>query len=292
MALQPFRIPINLLKLLGIWQDGSGSTLYKLFGFFLHIYMLEHGTICQTVFSVSRLLEGDIIEFAESLSFVLTAYLTLCKSLIFMASIKSVIQLMSDLEQLLKSSDFERGQKRPHVKIYESSVLRISNLTYAFHLALCNLSILMAIVFIEKRRLPFKTWYYFDHLKSDLVHGILLAIEYLMSHYVFIVNTSLDYFPVIFMCYILAILKELKERIARMHESMKSSEVDLKKCVDLHVKVEEFCAKISQTYAMQLFFQGFFSSLIICTSTFLLTRVRNYHFVIKIIYYYKLDRFQ
>lgn len=279
MALKPFKVPMKLLQLLGIWQDGSGSTFYKLFGFFLHFYNLEHGSFVQTYLTVSALTSGNIVEFTETLSIVLTCYVTICKTLIFITSLKSIIQLMHDLEQLLKFSDFDRAKKRHHVNFYESSVIKISNLTYGFHLAICSLSLIMAIVFIEDRRLPFKTWFYFDHLKSDAVHAFLLGAEYVVSLYIILVNTSLDYFPVIFMCYVLAILKELKERVAELRENMKSTDVDLKKCVNLHVRVEEFCHKISHNYAMHFMVQGFFSSLILCSSTFLLSRVSDNFFI-------------
>jgi hypothetical protein len=130
---------------------------------------------------------------------------------------------------------------------------------------------------MNERRLPFKTWFYMDYKKDFFAYIYLVSMEYLISLYTILINGSLDVFPVIFMCYVIAMLKELNEKIQRLKENMKRDEVDLKRCVELHVKIKDFCEEISETYALHFLVQGFFSALILCSSTFLLTKVNFYN---------------
>lgn len=282
MVLRPFIIPIKFLQFLGIWQDEKASKAYKIYGILIHLYVLEHGTVCQTIHSYKMIKIGDILEFIETLSILLTCYVTIFKSIIFIKDLSKIKNLMSELDKLLKVSDFFHSKHRKHVSYNESTIIKVSNLKYTFHFAICNMSLILAVISINERRLPFKTWFYFDYKNHDGAYAFLIFIEYVMSVFTILANTSLDVFPVIFMCYVHAILKELKDRMGEIREVMKSSEVDLRKCVNLHVRILKFCDKISHVYALHLLVQTFFSSLILCSSTFLITKV-NYRLEITLI---------
>lgn len=273
MTLRPFLVPIKILQLLGIWQEGNSSTSYRIYGLILHLYVLEHGSFNQTVHEINLLKSGEITEFMETLSIALTCYVTIFKSLIFMKNLKNIKNLMNELDEFLKFSDFYNGHTRPHVIFYEKQIIKISNLKYTFHTAVCNLSLIIAIINVKERRLPFKTWFYFDYKNNVGVYTFLIIVEYFLSVYTVLINTSLDIFPVIFLCYALSILKELSHKISVMSENVRKSEVDIRKCIDLHVKIKEFCEKISENYAAHFMIQVFFSSLILCSSAYLLTRV-------------------
>lgn len=273
MILRPFLLPIKILYYLGIWQDENSSKLYKFYGAFLFFYLQVHGSINQSVFVVKHLMSGDFHEAFETLSILLTCSVTITKSLIFVMSISKIQKLMKSLRKLLKFSNFLEVKKRHQVESYEASIIKISNLNYTFHFAVCNLSMMIAIVFINERRLPFKTWFYMDYKNDIFVYIYLVSNEYFISVYTILINGSLDVFPVIFMCYVNAMLKELNEKINLLKENMLKNEVDLRKCVGLHVKIKDFCGVISETYALHFLIQGFFSALILCSSTFLLSKV-------------------
>lgn len=277
MAFRPFKTPIKLLQILGFWQDKNSSVQYKIYGLILHFYILEHGSFNQTVHAINLIKKGEIVEFAETLSIAFTCYVTLFKTLIFFRDFRKIKNLMKELENLMKFSEFSHNNKnnnRQHVNFYENQIIKISNLKYTFHLTVCNMSLIVALNFYKERRLPFKTWFYFDYENNDGAYIFLIIAEYVMSIYTILVNTSLDVIPVIFICYTLAILKELRDRISGISENMHKSEVDLKKCVNLHVRIKKFCDKISKVYATHFMVQVFMSSLILCSSMFLITKVK------------------
>lgn len=221
------------------------------------------------VFVVLKLQSKEFVESFETLSILLTCIVTMLKALLFVWSLKKIQELMNRLKDLLKFSNFKNLLKRPHVDSYETSIIKLTNLNYTFHFAVCNLSLMIAIIFIKDRRLPFKTWFYMDYKDDDLIFLYLVIIEYLISLYTVLINGSLDVFPVIFMCYVIAILKELNEKVSQLKESSQ----ELKKCIEIDVKIKEFCEELSSVYGMHFLIQGFCSALILCSSTFLLSKV-------------------
>jgi hypothetical protein len=286
--MDPFAIPTKMLKLLGMWQEESSPRWYRIYGALMHLYILEHSCFCQTVYAIMMIQHRDYKEFIETLSILLSCYLTIFKSLIFVKSVKSIQKLTMKLRDLLKFSDFN-SKPRPRVEFYSTVITRISNFMYAFHFFICTLSILLPLIG-KNKRLPFKTWVYFDYEKSDFSFMAIMVMESFISLLTTVINNSLDVYPVIFMCYAIAMLKELSihfrevkcddnkmkipMKIRRTNVNKPQTKIiDLKTCVDLHVKLKDFCADISSTYALHFMVQGFFSTLLLCSSTFHLTKV-------------------
>lgn len=111
MILNPFLLPIKILCRLGIWQDKNSSKLYKVLGVTLIIYLQVHGCFVQSVFAATKLQSNEFQELFETLSVLFTCYVTITKSLIFIASILKVLKLMKSLTKLLKFSNFMRGHQ-------------------------------------------------------------------------------------------------------------------------------------------------------------------------------------
>lgn len=287
MDFKPFKIPSMILKIFGLFQDDTSPQWYKIYGRLFHLCTLEHASFCVAVYAVQAILSANYMEFIETLSILLTCILTIIKSLIFMKSVKNVKKLMLNLKELMKFSAFDQ-KSRPHVKSYEVAITRISNLNFAFHFVICTLSAVMPLM-SDRTKLPFKSWIYFDYESSGYLFMMAIFISYGMSIFTVLINGSLDVFPVIFMCYLMAILKELSERfrkvkcdsgkftkipkINKWNEEIITKEIDLKTCVELHVKIKDFCVEISNNYALHFMVQSLFSTLILCSSTFHLTKV-------------------
>lgn len=269
MIFRPFFLPTKILYLLGIWQDEKSSILYRLYGIVLFSYLLIQGSANQMIFVALKLESKEFVESFETLSILLTCFVTMFKALFFIWNLKKIQDLMKRLRNLLEFSNFKNSLTRPHVESHETSIIKLTNINYTIHFAICNLSVMIAIIFLKDRRLPFKTWFYLDYKKDFLSFLYLVLVEYLISIYTVLINGSFDFFPAIFMCYLIAILKELNDKIRKLRENSQ----DLKKCVRLHVKIKEFCEEFSKIYAMHFLIQGFFSALILCSSTFLLSKV-------------------
>lgn len=298
-----------VLKMVGIWQDGTGKILYKIYGLILHLYFIEQGLILTTIIIVIYVKEGNMIEFTQSLSTSLTLYNTAMKSIIFVVTINRIKNLMENLKELLEFSDF-KSTRRPLVIKYEATVMKITKYNAYFHFAICTLSMIMAVTSSD-RRLPFKTYSYFDYKNDDNAYMFMNCAIYFMSLYVTGINGMLDVYPVIFMCYIIAFIEELggylaavefREKLRKRNEFSYSTAieklyiyagkfqkyqvdsfrkrdpntmVDLETCVNFHVRIKQFCDKVSKSYALHFMAQGLFSSLILCSTIFHLTKVSS-----------------
>ena len=271
MVLRPFLLPIKILRYFGIWQEKNSSKLFKFYGVILFLYLLVHGSFLQSVFVVEKLRSNEMKESFETLSILLTCFVTMSKTLIFFGSAHKVRKLMKNLNKLLKFSEFSK--ERPHIVSYENSIIRFFSLNFTFHFTVCNMSLLIAVVFFKEKRLPFKSYVYFDYENDLWAYFYTVCLEYSVALYVIFVNGSFDAFPIVFMCYVIAILKELNEKIQHLRENMNTHQIDLRKCVNLHVELKKFCEEISDTYSLQFIVQFFFSALLLCSSTFLLTKV-------------------
>lgn len=292
MDLIPFKFPITFLKTVGVWQDNKASIYYKIYGILMHLYFLEHGIVLATTLVVQLFLEGNMIEFTEVFSKSLSIYLSVIKSLIFIVNIERIKNLMDKLSYLLKFSDFTK-KNRPYITLYETKITKLTKYNYTFHFIICTLSVMMAILSSD-RRLPFKTWTYMDYKNDESAYMFMNCAIYIMSLYTTGVNTMMDFYPIIFMCYIIGMLDELGDYLnkAKFHEdhsinfekitsnlkkpklNLHKDFVDLRKCISYHIKIKEFCNELSSNYALHFMAQGFFSSLILCSTSFHLTKVR------------------
>ncbi|KAG5673143.1 hypothetical protein PVAND_003214 [Polypedilum vanderplanki] len=318
MDLTPFNLPKKILKILGMWQEKNSPFWYKIYGLFLHLYILEHSCFCQTIYAVITVQEKNYKDFIDTFSILLTCYLTIFKTLIFIKNLQKIKKLTKKLESLLKFSNFN-SEPRPNVKFYSTRIRKITNSTYGFHTAIITLSFLMPLIG-HNRKLPFKTWAYFDYEKTELSFMTIMIMEFTTSAFTVAINSSLDVYPVIFMCYTIAMLKELSEHFKKVKNSCEKikengnseyksksfgnsiknlenssiklknvnnllkyqkiqnsktepKEIDLKICVDLHRKLKDFCYEISSNYALHFMVQIFFSTLLLCSSVFHLTKL-------------------
>jgi len=308
MDLSPFYFPMTFLKTAGIWQDKSVRLIYKLYGLIMHFFCLEQSIILLTILLVHLVIDQDMIEFTEVFSKSLSIYLTAIKSYIFIINIERIKSLMRKLSKLLEFSNYG-SKERPLIIHYETKISKLTKYNYIFHYIICTLSVIMAILSSD-RRLPFKTWSYVDYKKSDGAYMFMNCGVYIISLYTTGVNSMLDFYPIIFMCYIIGMLEELGNylKIVKFQEYVKNHQkysnyskrieefsifnkitsiqkkvddtkcqkgvVDLRTCISYHIKIKKFCNEVSGNYALHFMVQGFFSSLILCSTIFHLTKVR------------------
>ncbi|CAG9809467.1 unnamed protein product [Chironomus riparius] len=307
MDLFPFNFPMTFLKTAGIWQDRNVTLIYKLYGLVMHLFFLDQSIVLLTILLGHLVIDQDMIEFTEVFSKSLSIYLTTIKSFIFIINIEKIKSLMQKLSKLLKFSNYG-NKERPLIIHYETKISKLTRYNYNFHFVICTLSVIMAILSSD-RRLPFKTWAYVDYKNSDGAYMFMNCGVYLISLYTTGINSMLDFYPLIFMCYIIGMLEELgsylkvvkfQEHVRNNHKysnfSKKIEEfsifdkilsnpkkyeeskinkgtVDLRTCISYHIKIKDFCNDVSGNYALHFMVQGFFSSLILCSTIFHLTKI-------------------
>jgi hypothetical protein len=113
------------------------------------------------------------------------------------------------------------------------------------------------------------------------------------------VNLSLDCLPVIFMSYIVALLRELSRRLEKIgtekEENIdlsskqipkKTSSKDMEKhhlkelivCVGMHLKIKKITTDMEKIFSITILVQGLMSSVIFCMTVYLLSKVSCFSF--------------
>lgn len=95
------------------------------------------------------------------------------------------------------------------------------------------------------------------------------------------IDITLTCLPVIFMGYAVALLEELSKRLTKIGELVKTHEgiednawlTELVECVNLHLKIKEFTRNIEKHFSTIILVQGLMSSIIFCTSIYILSTV-------------------
>jgi hypothetical protein len=107
---------------------------------------------------------------------------------------------------------------------------------------------------------------------------------------------ALGILPAIFMSFAVGLLNELAARLSEIGKIDAGTEFDgpgnmnkylreriknyktrkeLVKCIEIHQKIKEFVKEIKESFAVAIFIQGLMSSVILCSTVFVITIVRN-----------------
>lgn len=269
-----FKLPLFFLKKLGMWQQRDAHWKYRVYGAVLHFMTVELFAIFHTGYMIDMLVKGSILRFSDALTILFTFYSLIIKSCWFTMKIKNFQKLIQTLKDLLELSSFGRvGKRRPKLEAKIVKVTRVSNSFYVLGYFMCTSAALMPIL-SNKKGLSYETSFLWDHRKSDTAFYSLAIYEYFISLYGTFVSSSLDMFLVVIMEFASAIIDEISLEIDSIDGDDEKALKNLEKCMECHIKTKLFVKDISENVSFFFFLQSFMSTVILCTSSFLLTSVR------------------
>lgn len=275
--LVPFRIPHFFLKVLGLWPSKKSSQFYSLFGFGLLVFFMGIFTFSHTIYLIQSLKVGTILEISNILNILLTVYGVILKAFWFIVKRQKVKEMIDTLKKLVELTDFEPGRKQITLEKHSTKMLKVIKFYYGSAFLAVTVAILVAVINYKRKLLPYETWITFDYQNNDGAYWILLVHGTLLAVYGSIINYSVDLIPIIFINYIAALLEELSDEISTLVESIENtaekSLTKLKQCIDCHIKIKTFADEISNHLTFPFFLQTIFSTVILCTSAFMLTMV-------------------
>lgn len=269
-----FAIPFFFLRRLGMWQKKSSSWLYRFYGLLLHLAVMEQSSSRHTVFLYKTFMTGSVKDFSEVLNILFSMYGNIVKSVWFFLNLGKVSEMLKELARLLEFTSFGRSGQRPQLEAQIKGVLKVSKLYYASALSAILLTGISVLVRFKDRRLPFNTWLPYDYKLTDEIFWFTAIFQIVFALIGCAINFSFDIIPVVFIRLTSALLDELLMEIA----SIKNEDglEKLQQCIECHIRIKKFIKDISRHLSFPFLLQTFCSTVILCTSAFLLTTVRKF----------------
>lgn len=270
-----FKIPLILLKTLGIWQQRTSSRCYRLYGILLHLVFVEFFLFSHTVHAIGMFMNGSIKHLSAALTILFTWFSMTFKSYWIMTKITKLEEMMVNLKLLLEMSSFGTDGARPKLKAKIIRVTQISKMFYVSAFFVCSMAVVQSIICYKERNLLNETWFFVDHKQDAWIYWTLEIYQCLMSFYGVCLGVSFDIIPVIFMRFGSALLDEVSMEISSKSKCEREEEMlkNLEKCMECHIKTKSFIEDISKHLSFFFLLQALLSTVVLCTSAFLLTIV-------------------
>jgi hypothetical protein len=243
----------------------------------------------------------SVEEFSISIGMTPMFVVLMFKSTNFLANKARIQKLCKSLTSLIKEESWVEKQNGEKLKQRTNQIGIVVKILLTFSVygaSMCSL-----VAFFD-HELPLKMWFPYDSQSNEFLFW--LTVFYQVSGGIFMTPIAifLDVAPVVFMSYLAGIMEELCERIGRICEfkrSRRSSESiamkletikrlqnmenyeEFVKCVKIHQKLLEISTNMNEIFGKDIWFQGFVSIFVLCTTSFSLTIVsRNPFFVLKL----------
>ncbi|CRK86981.1 CLUMA_CG000794, isoform A [Clunio marinus] len=267
----PFSIPKRVLKAFGTWIEEGSTVATYIKGIVMHLFFIELYTFLQLVFLFTF---KDFEDFTLLMTLLPTYIGLFFKTSNFAFKMKQIKRLMAIIEDL--STYCKETEK---LKKYLEKVDKISKLYMT--LAFCGC---LTGAFLTIYELPYKMWFPYD-INNRFNYWISAIYQIIDSNICAQVTICIDLIPIIFMCYVVAFLdilcdrlqalKKEKIKITEFEDFLVPSNEELSKCIEFGIKIGKCVELIEETFSTIFFAQGFFSTLILCTISFSLSLITD-----------------
>ena len=265
-------------------MDTSSSKAYLVYGALMHFLIIDSAFLSQFAF----------LFFFETLD-ELTQLLMLLPNLavIMVKSLKLILKV-SRLQELIAMTEvvMEKCPSKEKIKKRIVVIDRVYKATMVFGLINCGIGSLQAI-----DHLPYKMWYPWNTENSLLGYWAAAFHQIFASTAGLQISIGINILPVIFMTYAVGFIEVLCEMLESLKKCEKSNLIvgtnllvpgtskatelrktvdGFKKCVELHQHICKFVELIQNTFQAVFLIHSFLISFIMCTTTFVLVKVRKH----------------
>jgi 7tm Odorant receptor len=275
---KPFKLNFAVFKTFGMWQDGNHSLAYAVYGYLLYFVLIVLYVICLLIYALNA---TDLNDFISAFGVAATMTAEAFKCLNFFLKVKEIIKNFELLKELIEFSAYEKSKDREQIKKHSQTAFRVLKWFWSSAMVNCVCGIFVPIF---THQLPYKAWFPFNTEYGG--SGFWIASVYLVfnSFVVALIDINLDCLPAIFMSFGVGLIEELIERLENIgkvketddgaaqpissDELQKLQEIELKKCIEVHLKIEEYIKGIETNFANVIVIQGLISSIILCCCAF------------------------
>lgn len=270
-----FATLLKIIEVLGIWQRRSTKWSYRIYGFILHFIF----TFLFTLFLFLYIFNfEDLLALSDCLSILFTMLGKIFKIINFIYNLENILALIQNLDELIKLSEWNGNKGREKIHKYLVKGNRLFKIFVVTGVSTCSFANLVPIFHSKERILQYRMYYPGLDYKNNLWVFILLAIFEATPVVFCLVSIALDMLPVFFMCFAIGLMEELSTRlkeIGRNEETLKTKKADLAelvKCIEIHQGVKFIVSNTQQSFATVTIVHGLMSSVILCTTAFMLTQ--------------------
>ena len=274
--LLPFQDLVRILKFLGLWKIERSRITLIFFSFCLHAVLIEFFILLQVIF----LLEKDSFKDISAVIVVLpTCIAILVKSKKFIFNSYLIEDMFESIQEILvlnKASEEFAARSRKIEKLFK--------IYFLFSMVACCFVILGPIT---THKLPYQIWFPFTYEDNTFIFWLAAIHQVIISFYLTSIDLVFYTFPLIFIIYIfgmfeqLAMTVETLKRNKTLNADGSINKADQMNCsqefikiITCHQKVLELTKNFESFFSICLFCSGLQSTIVICTSSFLLTEVR------------------
>ncbi|CAO1329041.1 unnamed protein product [Diamesa serratosioi] len=272
---------------MGFWQENGTSWTYRFYGWCMHLFLVEMFLLCQIMYVI---MYESVEELSDCLSLLFTYVGFFFKSINLIYNINELKVLLQMLKELETLSEVDKTLDRTELCREVYRVRRYFKGLWYSNLMACFLSSCVPFYYGRLFKTPFLIWTPFDQKTN--IYGFLITCFYQIFN-VFCacsIVTSIDMLPLFCFNIGSGFLKELGVRFSKMtsKNNQLTDEDHLKEllnCIEIHQKIKEFAMKTQSIFSPVIWVQGFISVLIMCTTSFTLTGLKEATTIIKCISY-------
>jgi hypothetical protein len=289
--IQIYKNPVKLLETIDTWLQSEFSKLKLALIFIFNFSCIGIFTFLQT----AELFQAqDIDDFSEILSALPVFAGIIVKALNFLANKKQINSCLEFMSEIIKHKSWIRNQNGSKM---EKQIQKISKI---YKVMFCALIISCSFGFVDPFLFDgyiYKMWLPIDYKSNWLVHLIFIIYQ-LINCFVYVpLWNVLNFFPLFLISYAVGMTDELCDKLenvtsdrkkrlqpkpgnSRHLETIEENDdfqtEELKKCIEIQLKIKEFVKLITANFAKIFWMQGFLSTLTLCTNSFSMTKVRKY----------------
>lgn len=222
---------------------------------------------------------GSIQDFSDVLMLSATMLALILKTYMFVYNLSTLKVMLVELKDLVEFSAFGREGKKSRLEAHAAVFIRITKYFYGSAYLATTLALTMTFINHQSKILPYETWFIWNYKEIEGLFWAMSIYQFAMANYCSTINFSFDLIPVIFMSFIATLLKELSIELSLIGEERETNGVadseKLRKCIDCHIRIKKLAKEVSENLSFPFIAQTILSTVILCTSAFLLTTVRT-----------------
>jgi len=259
------------LKLAGVWVEHDDKPWHKVLAFCMRCYMMEIFFLHQAIYIIKLKDYGELTEIAKVFC---TSVCYTFKSYNLIRKRKEVDALMVFAKELMEEGSWL--EKSRGIKLQKQLASAKRMFTIYGSMGLFAMSSIFAIP-LQTHQLFAKFYFPYDYQQNEIVFWLTVFYQNIGCTLLIPAAITLDMIPVVFMAIATGFIEELNDCLEDL-----SVEDDQKliKCIEIHLRIKDFVNRIQGIFSPMLMIQGLVSTLILCSTYFMVTKVKHLTFLL------------
>jgi len=270
MDLNVFKVPINILKGLGLWQNKNASRFYAVYGILMHFIYIGLSTLFQLLYVIEITTTDQLLIF---LIYCPTFIEIFIKSLVFVAKVDAIEKLLTSMKELIAKINFIEKYKRQ---------TRFIGRFFKIYLGFCfTANMLGMYTSFTLQELQYKMWLPFDIHQNSLTFFLAATITNITTFGFIAVGVCLNIFADFFMNHAVILLDDLCERFENLNSTDKKNDVKVEnrkrflQLIDEHRKIKQLIQKIANIFNLFWLAEGLTCSIVLCALLYSISTVSS-----------------